>query len=153
MLSTYSSWIYIISWCDQPSGEDRTLSFWVGKCINQKWGGRAISYSHPFEYESENLNYFICPCTVCSFTDKPECNCHFPATGRNCMTHSQMKQDFPNMCQVLLHKNNKISLPTLMQFLPRSRKWQLHSGLSVSAMYINSNYEYSVWVIITSLWV
>jgi hypothetical protein len=44
------------------------------------------------------------------FTDKPERTCHFPAPGRNCMTHRQALQDFPDTSQVSLHKN-KINLP------------------------------------------
>jgi hypothetical protein len=42
---------------------------------------------------------------ICSaFTDKPERNCHFPAPGRNCMTHRQALHDFPDTSQVSLHK-------------------------------------------------
>jgi hypothetical protein len=46
-----------------------------------------------------------------AFTDKPEHNCHFPAPGRNCMTHSQVLQDFLDKSQVSLHKNSKINQP------------------------------------------
>jgi hypothetical protein len=48
-----------------------------------------------------------------AFTDKVECDCHFPAPGWNCMTHRQALQGFPDMSQVLLHKNNKINITTL----------------------------------------
>jgi hypothetical protein len=44
-----------------------------------------------------------------AFTDKQERNCLFPAPGRNCITHRQAIQDFPDTSQVSLHKNNKIN--------------------------------------------
>jgi hypothetical protein len=44
------------------------------------------------------------------FTDKVERNCHFPASGWNCMTHRQALQGFPDTSEVSLHKNNKINL-------------------------------------------
>jgi hypothetical protein len=40
-------------------------------------------------------------------------NSHILAPGRNCMTRHQALQDFPDMSQVLLYKNNKINLPIL----------------------------------------
>jgi hypothetical protein len=52
-----------------------------------------------------------------AFTDKLERNCHFPASGRNCTTHCQALQDFPDTSQVSLHKNNKFNLPILQEVL------------------------------------
>jgi hypothetical protein len=52
-----------------------------------------------------------------AFTDKVEYNWHFPAPVCNCMTHRQALQGFPDTSQVSLHKNNKINLPVLYQFL------------------------------------
>jgi hypothetical protein len=46
-------------------------------------------------------------------TDKVKHNCHFPAPGRNCMTHRQALQDFPDTSQVSLHKNDKVNFPFL----------------------------------------
>jgi hypothetical protein len=43
------------------------------------------------------------------FSDKLERNNHFPARGRNCMTHRQALQNFSDTSQVSLHKNNKIT--------------------------------------------
>jgi hypothetical protein len=45
-----------------------------------------------------------------------------PIPGWNCITHPQALQDFPDMSQVPLHKNNKINLPVLQQFLPGAGK-------------------------------
>jgi hypothetical protein len=64
-----------------------------------------------------------------------ERNCHFTVPGWNCMTHSQALQRFPHMSQVSLHKNNKIDLPMLYQFLQGAGKWQLRSTVSVNALY------------------
>jgi hypothetical protein len=44
-----------------------------------------------------------------AFTDKVERNCHFPAPGRNCMTHSQALQDSPDTSQALLHITLKLT--------------------------------------------
>jgi hypothetical protein len=35
--------------------------------------------------------------------DKSERNCHFPAPGRNCMTHRQVLRDIPDTSRVSLH--------------------------------------------------
>jgi hypothetical protein len=48
-----------------------------------------------------------------AFTDKLKLNWHLAAPSRNCVTHSQELQDFPNMSQALLHKKNKINSPIL----------------------------------------
>jgi hypothetical protein len=61
--------------------------------------------------------------SMCSaFTDNVERNCHFPAPGWTFMTHRQVLQGFPDTSQVLLHKNNKINLRVLQQFLPGAVK-------------------------------
>jgi hypothetical protein len=51
------------------------------------------------------------------------------------MTHHQALQDFPNIRQVLPHKNNKINLPILQKVLKMMFPWQLHYSLSVNALY------------------
>jgi hypothetical protein len=48
-----------------------------------------------------------------AFADIVTCNCLLSAPGRNCMTHRQALQDFPDMSQVSLHKKNKINIPFL----------------------------------------
>jgi hypothetical protein len=55
------------------------------------------------------------------------------------MTHPQALQVFPDTRQVWLHKNNKIKLPLLYQFVPGAGKWQLHSALSLNALYMYLN--------------
>jgi hypothetical protein len=49
------------------------------------------------------------PMLYSAFTDKVESNWHFPAPGRNCMTHRQGLQGFPDTSQVSLHTKNKIT--------------------------------------------
>jgi hypothetical protein len=44
--------------------------------------------------------------TYSAFTDKVERNCHFPVPGRNCITHRQALQGFPDTSHEPLHKNN-----------------------------------------------
>jgi hypothetical protein len=53
------------------------------------------------------------------FTDKPERNYHFPAPGRNCISHHQALQDFPDTSQVSLHKNNEIK-KNFLQGVPKN---------------------------------
>jgi len=58
-------------------------------------------------YDTCQIYIFINHYTIYSaFTAKPERNCHFPAPGRSCMTHSQALQGFPEASQTYLHKNN-----------------------------------------------
>jgi hypothetical protein len=59
-----------------------------------------------------------------AFTDKLVRNCHFPAPGRNCTTHRQALQDFPDTTQVSLYKNNKINSPMLQEVLKMMSPWQ-----------------------------
>jgi hypothetical protein len=59
------------------------------------------------------------------FTDEVERNCHFPASGWNCMTHRQALQGFANdASQALLHTHNKINL---LAVPAGAGKWQLRS--------------------------
>jgi hypothetical protein len=57
--------------------------------------------------EENSLKLF----SVCH--DKLQCSCHLPAPGRNRMTHCEALEDFPNIRQISLHKNNKINFPVL----------------------------------------
>jgi hypothetical protein len=52
-----------------------------------------------------------------AFVDIVTRNCHFPAPSRNCMTHPQVRQDFPDMSHVPLHKK------TIKQTLARTHSW------------------------------
>jgi hypothetical protein len=55
--------------------------------------------------------------TSCTSGVKSECNCHVPAPGRNCITHRQALQYFPDTSQVSHYRNNKINLPVLQEVL------------------------------------
>jgi hypothetical protein len=61
----------------------------------------------------ENRKYFSKLPLHSMFNDKLKLNCHFPAVGRNSMTHHQELQKFSDLRQALSHKNNKLNLPTL----------------------------------------
>jgi hypothetical protein len=50
------------------------------------------------------------------------------------MTHCQALQEFPDKCQVSLHKNNKIDFPLLQEVPKMLFLWQLRSATSVSGL-------------------
>jgi hypothetical protein len=43
-----------------------------------------------------------------AYTDKPDSNCHFPAPGRNCITHCQALHVFLDRSQVSIYKNEDL---------------------------------------------
>jgi hypothetical protein len=45
------------------------------------------------------MNAFVKRSLYSAFTDKVENNCHFTASGWNCMTHRQASQCFPDKSQ------------------------------------------------------
>jgi hypothetical protein len=86
-----------------------------------------------------------------AFTDKVEHSCNFLASCWNCMTQCYAIWGFPDMNQILLHKNSKIILPVLQPFLPVSGMWRLCSTLSMNTLYAHKKfvtlYSYVVYLI------
>jgi hypothetical protein len=67
-------------------------------------------YIYHIYYQAGKTFLYILGAPPISSAFKSECNCHFSAQGRNCMSHCQALQDAPNIGKVLLHKSNKIKL-------------------------------------------
>jgi hypothetical protein len=64
------------------------MTFNLNQCFSLRQLCSQISF--PFRYTDQSLST-VCPCTTTRWS---ECNCHFPAPCRNCMTQRQALEGF-----------------------------------------------------------
>jgi hypothetical protein len=79
--------------------------------VHTQWNINTKNCNRPAEFAQQLCKIFTVN-TVSA--DEVECSCHFPASGRNLMTHCQVLKDFPDISQVSFHKNIKINLIILL---------------------------------------